>query len=216
MPTPSIDPALYAYPDSDRPWIRVNFVSTVDGSTQGSDGVSGSLGSPADKEAFDAMRAAADVVLVTAGTARAEDYGPVDEGFLLLVSSSLDIGERLQVPGVGVLTTRDADPDTVQTLVSRGVEVWRLGATELDWSLVLDRLAERGLTKVLCEGGPSLVAQLADADLVDELCLSIVPLLVAGDGQRVAHGDTAVRRDLRLAHAVEVDGTLLTRWVRDR
>ncbi len=67
---------------------------------------------------------------------------------------------------------------------------------------------------MLCEGGPSLFAGLTALDLVDELCLTVSPVLVAGDGQRISTGGEPAEVPLRLAHAVDVDGTLLTRWVR--
>lgn len=217
MPEPSIDRALYAYPElaPDRAWVRVNFVSSVDGSAEGADGRSGSLGTEADRAVFGVLRELCDVVLVSAGTARAEDYGPVDGGVLALVSRSLDVPERLRVPGVLVVAPGAADEERVTALEGAGVEVLRTGDDEVDWPAALAELARRGLAKVLCEGGPSLLAGLAALDLVDELCLTVAPVLVAGEGQRIAHGPGA-EVPLRLGHAVDVDGTLLTRWVRER
>src|SRR3954451_700770 len=67
---------LYAYPalDGGESWLRVNFVSTLDGAATGADGRSGSINTGADREVFALLRALADVVLVGAGTARAEGY----------------------------------------------------------------------------------------------------------------------------------------------
>src|SRR3954468_23522249 len=68
---------MYAYPETDRPWIRTNFVSTLDGAAYAGDGTSGSLGGPADKQVFALLRSLADVIIVGAGTARTEGYQPV-------------------------------------------------------------------------------------------------------------------------------------------
>ncbi|GAA0189921.1 pyrimidine reductase family protein [Cytobacillus oceanisediminis] len=216
MSLPTIDPALYAYPDVDRAWVRVNFVSSVDGSAQGADGVSGMLGTDADRATFDLLRDLCDVVLVSAGTARAEDYGPVDDGVLALVSRSLDVPERLRVPGVLVVAPADVDGQKVDALEAAGVEVLATGDADIDWPAVLDELGRRGLRRVLCEGGPSLLGTLTTLDLVDELCLTLSPVLVAGEGRRISAGDETTDVPLRLAHALDVEGTLLTRWVRDR
>lgn len=217
MTEPSIDHDLYVYPElaEGRAWVRVNFVSSVDGSAEGADGRSGSLGTDADRAVFGVLRELCDVVLVSAGTARAEDYGPVDDGVLALVSRSLDVPERLRVPGVLVVAPGDSDTEQVTALQAAGVEVLLTGDDEVDWPAALAELSRRGLGKVLCEGGPSLLAELASRDLVDELCLTVAPVLVGGDGRRIAHGPTA-DVPLRLGHAVDVDGTLLTRWVRER
>lgn len=216
MALPTIDPALYAYPDVDRAWVRVNFVSSVDGSAQGADGVSGMLGTDADRATFDLLRDLCDVVLVSAGTARAEDYGPVDDGVLALVSRSLDVPERLRVPGVLVVAPADVDGESIEALEAAGVEVLTTGDADIDWPAVLDELGRRGLRRVLCEGGPSLLGTLTTLDLVDELCLTLSPVLVAGEGRRISVSDETTDVPLRLAHALDVEGTLLTRWVRDR
>lgn len=214
-----MDASLYAYPDlgpdAERPWVRTNFVVTVDGSAQDESGVSGTLGGDADHRAFQAMREACDVVVVGAGTARDEGYGPTDKP-LVLVTRRLDVPQKLRAPGVLVLTTTEADADTAASLEADGVEVLRHGQDKIDWDSALRALARRGWTKVLCEGGPHLHGDLVEQDLVDEVCLTIAPALVAGEGLRPAQSDQSVRRDLRLAHVVEEDGVLLTRWVRDR
>lgn len=224
-----MDPALYAYPPSDRAWVRSNFVATIDGAVTDAEGVSGSLGGEADHRAFTIMRSLADVVLVGAGTARDEDYGPIDPDdlddslpeartpVLAVVSGSLDLPDRLRTTGVLAVTTTSADADAVAALRGSGVEVLQHGDEAIDWPAVLQDLADRGLPRVLCEGGPGLLGTLAQADLVDEVCLSIAPVLTSGVTPGItAHDEPHTHRDFTLAHAVAEVGTLLTRWVRDR
>ena len=77
-PTEGIEP-LDAYADlppaEGRPAVRLNMIASLDGATA-VDGTSGALGGPADRRVYLALRALADVVLVAAGTVRAEGYGP--------------------------------------------------------------------------------------------------------------------------------------------
>jgi riboflavin biosynthesis pyrimidine reductase len=64
---------------------------------------------------------------------------------------------------------------------------------------------------VLVEGGPTLLGAVAAAGVLDELCLTCSPLVVGGDGPRIAHGGPAELR-LRAAHLLESGGLLLGRW----
>lgn len=218
---------LYAYPDSAGPWVRSNFVASVDGTAQGPDGVSGALGGEPDERVFRVLRSLCDVVVVGAGTARDEGYRPITADavhadlradreplpVLALVSRSLDIPESLIVPGVLVITSASSPADARAELAET-VDVLVAGADDVDWPAVLDSFAARGLHRVLCEGGPSLHGTLIDLDLVDEVCLTISPHLVAGRGSRIAVSEEPVLRAMRIGHCLEEDGVLLTRWVR--
>jgi riboflavin biosynthesis pyrimidine reductase len=222
---------MYAYPSTQRPWIRTNFVSTVDGAAYAGDGKSGSLGGPADKQVFALLRSLADVIVVGAGTARTEGYQPVrpDEidselrsrlGLSVVppiaaVSRRLDIPDALATNGQIVITTADA-PVAAREALASDVDVIAVGEGEIDWIAVLDELAERGLRQVLCEGGPSLHGELVALDLVDEVCLTIAPLMSSGAAPRIAHSAAFVEHAMELGHAFDADGVLLTRWVRSR
>ena len=219
---------LYAYPAVDRPWVRTNFVTTLDGAATGQDGKSGTLGGEADTRVFGLLRSLADVIVVGAGTARDEAYADFDVDTdlrtrlglspvptMVLVSRSLGIPPALVRPGIAVVTTADADSGAVAAL-RETVEVIQAGDGQIDWTAVLTEFASRGWNRVLCEGGPSLHGELVQLDLVDELCLTIAPVLAAGDGPRIAHGHDPVHHAMTLAHALEADGGLLTRWVRAR
>lgn len=205
---------LYAYPDRDEPWVRTNFVATLDGAAFADDGRSGSLGGDVDTRVFQVLRSLADVIVVGAGTARTEGYGPADVP-IAVVSRSLDVPEQLVVPGQLVITTDDAPAEQLAHL-RETVDIIAAGAGRVDWHAVLDTLAARGLRHVLCEGGPSLHGELIGLDLVDEVCLTVAPVLSAGGAPRIAHGAYAVDRPMRLGHSLAVGDVLLTRWVRDR
>ena len=210
-----MDPDLYAYPDTDRPWLRTNFVSTVDGAAHDVSGVTASLGGDADHEVFQLLRKLADVVMVGAGTARIEKYRSSSKP-LALVSRRLDIPDRIIGPSLIVITTTDAPSDRVASLRAAGVEVMAYGEIDIEWSAVLDDFDARGWRHILCEGGPTLHGDLVSKDLVDEVCLTIAPTLTSGDAPRIAHSRRAVDHGMTLGHAVPVGDVLLTRWVRDR
>jgi riboflavin biosynthesis pyrimidine reductase len=116
---------------------------------------------------------------------------------------------------VVVVTTTDAPAERVDELTDAGVEVIAQGDVTIDWPAVLAAFAARGWTKVNCEGGPSLHGELISNGLVDDLCLTIAPVLTAGDAPRIAHSRLAVDQTMRLAHAVPVEDVLFTRWVKD-
>ncbi|MTB87378.1 pyrimidine reductase family protein [Aeromicrobium senzhongii] len=220
---------LYAYPESHKPWLRTNFVASVDGAVQNPEGLSGNLGGEPDARLFKVLRSLSDVVVVGAGTVRAEGYHPISadsiheslrEGrsrvpVLAVISRSLVLPEQVVAPGLVVITPASSSVERRQEL-SRTVEVVVAGETEIDWAAVLDAFAARGLNRVLCEGGPDLNGTLVDLDLVDETCLTISPHLVGGPAKRMTVGAQAVERQMRLGHAIDEDGVLLTRWVRDR
>jgi riboflavin biosynthesis pyrimidine reductase len=210
-----MDPDLYAYPDTERPWLRTNFVCTVDGAAYDASGRTASLGGDADHEVFQMLRRLADVVIVGAGTARIEKYRTSSTP-LALVSRRLDIPDQLVGPDLIVITTTDAPADRIKSLRAAGVDVMAHGELEVDWDAVLDELEARGWRHVLCEGGPTLHGDLVTHDLVDEVCLTIAPTLTSGDAPRIAHSRRAVTHGMKLGHAVPVGDVLLTRWVRDR
>ncbi|WP_345383060.1 pyrimidine reductase family protein [Pseudonocardia yuanmonensis] len=219
-------PGVYAYPpDPGRPWVRVNFVSSLDGAVS-VDGRSGGLGTPADKAVFGTLRRLADVVLVGAGTARAERYrgarrpaiGRDAPPPIAVVTGSAALEPDLGlftdtfVPTI-VLTTAGAPPERRAALREAGADVVEL--PDLAVPTLLGELERRGMRRVLCEGGPGLHGDLIAAGAVDELCLTLSPLLAAGDAGRIAHGPAGrAPEGMALASVLEEDGTLLLRYVR--
>ncbi len=212
--------------------LRVDFVASLDGSVT-VEGRSGGLGSPGDERVFRVLRALADVVLVGHGTAAAEGYRPVaaDSAVgalraalgrpptapIAVVSrrASLSPGDRLAVPSTLLVTCAAADPGRRAALAAAGVTVLVCGEDDVDLPLALDRLADRGLEQVLCEGGPALLSAALAAGVVDELDLTVAPALV-GSPDRLLAG---VLRDVvrpRLLQVLEEDGVLFTRYAVDR
>jgi len=211
-----LDLSLYAFPEVDRPWVRSNFVTTLDGAAHDVDGVTQSLGGDTDTALFAHLRSLADVILVGAGTTRIEQYGPDAGTPIAVVSRRLDVPEPLRRPGITVVTTSDAPGNDLDALLTAGVDVIAHGSGAIDWRAVLTSFAERGWMKVNCEGGPTLHGNLIGNDVVDELCLTVAPVLAAGQAPRIAHSQLPVTLDMTLAHAVPVGDVLFTRWVRAR
>jgi 5-amino-6-(5-phosphoribosylamino)uracil reductase len=227
---------LYDYPpDLRRPFVRANFVSSVDGAVT-LDGRSGGLSDQADRETFALQRAMADVILVGAGTARTEGYRGVrmpDEHAELrrklglapvppiavvtatcwLTSEHVLVADSA-VPPI-VITVASAPVEHRQALADAGVPVLVTGEHRADLVTAVRMLGERGLNRVLTEGGPQLFGDLIAADLVDELCLTLSPRLVGGPVGRIAHTEQQLHpRRLRLASAVQADDALLLRYQR--
>ena len=226
--------SAYAYP-AERTWTRLNMVASVDWATADADGRAAGLSSSGDQRVFHLLRSLADVILVGAGTVRAEGYArvlahEVDTGLrerlglaplppIAVVSASLDLPDNLVAgpPGSAatlVVTTASAPAERVAR-VREQAEVLECGDTVVDHRTVREALAGRGLRRILCEGGPMLSGALAAAGTLDEVCLTLSPWLLAGHAQRVASGppiDPPPR--LRLGHAIVDDDQLLLRYVR--
>ena len=226
----------YAYPrlPAGQTWVRANFVSTLDGAATGDDGRSGSINTGADREVFALLRALSDVILVGAGTARAEGYKrasvrapwsnlredrsahPATAVFSRSGHVPPGLSEVREDSGeVFLVTCEQAGTDTIH-LACRTLgedQVIVRGDESVDLSAALDALAARGLQRVLCEGGPHLMRDLTASGHLDELCLSIAPDLVAGDHPHITAGDP-VTAHLAPRLLIESEGTILGRWAR--
>lgn len=246
--------ARYAPADRHHPSTRVNFIESLDGSAT-VQGLSGGLGSPSDKAVFDVLRAVSDVVLVGAGTARAEGYGALTVGepfrewrraaglaphpVFALVSGRLDLDPSsdmfAKAPTPPLVFTASSAPADARARLGEVATIIDAGQMHADPAVVLRELHARGQRQVLCEGGPSLFGGLIAADLVDELCLSISPVLEGGAGPRIATaraagdardaGDAGDRAGslptspppgFELVRLLISDSMLLSRWARTR
>jgi 5-amino-6-(5-phosphoribosylamino)uracil reductase len=113
-----------------------------------------------------------------------------------------------------IMTTSDAPADRVKAAQAAGVEVIAAGTGEVDMGLAVDRLAERGLGRILCEGGPHLLAQIAAAGRLDELCLSIAPQLRGGEAMRILDGPEITEGLPLILHTLLTeDGYLFARYM---
>lgn len=225
---------VYAVPLGRR-HVRVNMVSSVDGAAA-VEGRVGALTGPADQQLLHELRTLCDVLLVGAGTLRAEGYGalvlteqeqrartgrgqvPVPRLAVLSRSLDLDLAGPAFADATArplVVTSRAASADRREA-AGRVADVVVAGQDDVDLGLALDLMADAGLPLVLSEGGPGVLAQLLTARLVDEVCLAISPTVVSGPGTRIAAGPSLrPPRSLRLSGVAERDGFLFLRYVSD-
>ncbi|SER23684.1 5-amino-6-(5-phosphoribosylamino)uracil reductase [Streptomyces sp. yr375] len=230
----------YAYPEAgtgeSRVWLRGNMVSTLDGAAQ-HDGRSQPISTAADMRIFGTLRALADVVVVGAETVRLEGYRPAraraefagrraaaGQGpapAVAVVTASLDLDFSLPlftsplVPTL-LLTGAAADPGRVAAAEKAGARVVVAGdGMGVDPPRAVQALAALGYTRLLTEGGPRLLGQFIAGGVLDELCLTVSPMLTAGDAQRIAGGPSvAVPQRFALASLLEEEGFLFARYRR--
>lgn len=231
---PPLDDAELAqlYGRGDGPWLRVNFVSSLDGAME-LDGHSAGLSGGPDKRVFGILRMLCDALVVGAGTLRTEGYralrldatrrawrrehGLAEYPTLVVVSASLDLDPAQPAFADApvrplVLTHRRAASPAGLAEVA---DLLRYGDTEVDLAAGLAELRRRGLRQLLCEGGPQLFGALTRADLVDELCLTISPLLAGPGADRISTGAAGAPRRMALRHVLTADdGALLLRHTR--
>ena len=200
---------LYAFPD--RPTLRMNFVATLDGAANGSDGRSGSINNPADKLVYDLNRELSQVVLVGAQTAHVEGFRPAVAGeppVVAVTRSGLIPREWRTSPdaaGGGAILVTCAD-------LLGEEHVWVLGEHEVDLAAMKARLVAEGWTRILSEGGPRFFSALLAEGLVDELALSSVARLISGDHHpRITEGRPSDAH-LTRRHLLDIDGTLIGLW----
>jgi riboflavin biosynthesis pyrimidine reductase len=234
MPEPDEVLARYGLADRSAAHLRVNFVSSLDGAAT-HDGVSGGLGDEADRLVFDTLRMLTDVILVGAGTVRAEGYGGIrfsEDAVAWRVAAGLPhhppvavVSARLDLdPAHPVFTramvrplvvTHARAPEDRRVALAEVADVLVCGEDAVDAALMVRTLTERGLRQVLCEGGPALFGSLLAADAVDEICLTLAPVAEAGNATRIATGPVATPRRMHLSHVLQAGDTLLLRYLRD-
>jgi riboflavin biosynthesis pyrimidine reductase len=225
--------ALYAY--RREPWLRANMVASADGAGD-LGGLSAGLSSPGDRRVFGVLRALADVVMAGAGTVRTENYKPARDRRewrfaragrtvtppIAVVSASLDMD-----PDAALFTDAPADARTIvitcerspagrRKALAEAADVIVAGDSAVDLGQAVRVLRERGLVRMLCEGGPHLLAGLVASGLLDELCLTIGPLLAGPGATRIVSGAPLPQeRPMSLRHVLEEDGFLFCRYTAD-
>ena len=228
---------------ADRPqgWLQANMVASADGAVS-LDGRSGGLSGPGDKMVFTVLRSLADLILVGAGTARTEHYRPAQAAELwqqlrpadtpqppiAVVTARLNInpdGQLITGAAAGartiVVTTADA-PRERKAAIARHATVLEAGHHQVDVAEAVTALRSLGYARILCEGGPTLLGQLAAAGLMDELCLTTSPLLAIGRASRIvipsttgtpAAATAAAPTRLSLAHLLADESFLFNRYL---
>lgn len=219
------------YPRGTTPLLRMNFVASVDGAVT-VDGKSAGLGGPGDKRIFDTLRMVCDALVVAAGTVRTENYdalrlsedqrawrtayGLPEFPQMVIVSGSLDLNlEQLvfaDAPIRPIVVTHRAAPADRRAAVAEVADVIAEGDESVDLAAALHALRDRGAGQILSEGGPRLHGALVAAGLVDELCLTVSPLLAGGDAGRIAVGDGGPARRMKLRHVLAEDDMLFLRY----
>ncbi len=233
----------YAAPDDAgsgpcEPRVTFNFIASLDGAAT-VDGRSGGLGSPADQRIFKLLRRRADVILLGAATVRAEGYagellddeaqrwrvrdGRAAHPPVAIVSGSLlldpDSDFFTQAPVRPLIFTTDRAPARQRDALERVADVVSAGTQVLDINAVVAQLRARGLNGIHSEGGPHLFGSFQEAGRVDELCLSLSPVLVGGQGPRISAtlsgGSPATApKGMRLAHVLHSEEMLFLRYLR--
>jgi riboflavin biosynthesis pyrimidine reductase len=224
---------LYACPPGR--WLRANMVSSADGAAA-LEGATRALSSDGDRRVFALLRTLADVIVVGASTARIERYAPVRRHELwqrlrdgrpptppiAVVTARLDLDPHSRLIASApphartiVITTAQAPAERRAKLAGRA-DVIVAGQETVDLRAAVEALADRGYQRLLTEGGPHLLAQFVAAGLLDELCLTIGPLLAGPAASRIVAGvlSPAQPQALTLAHVLEDNGFLLCRYTR--
>jgi riboflavin biosynthesis pyrimidine reductase len=222
------------YPRNDRPTLRVNFVSSLDGAVT-LDGFSAGLSGPGDKLIFGTLRMVCDALVVAAGTVRTERYDALrlDPGrrdwrrahglpeypLMVVVSRSLDLDPAQEIfsdaPIRPIVVTSAAAPADRRVALADVAEILTVGDQDVDLPAAVEQLTARGATQLLSEGGPHLLGAMIAADLVDELCLTVSPLLSGGTAGRIATGPPGPPRSMSLRHILAEDDMLFLRYARD-
>lgn len=227
---------LYDYPPGlTEPWVQANFVASADGAAT-LEGRSAGLSHPADKKIFALGRDLADVILAGVGTVLAEQYAGIKPRELrtarrqarglqplppiavvsnnCLIPTDAPLFADTTVPPI-VLTCAHAPPERRHALEDAGADVVICGDDTVHLPSMLKALGERGLHRVNCEGGPQLMASMLAEDLVDQLCLTVAPLMAGAGADRIVAGAiTDHPRRFELASVLHADGFLLLRYRR--
>lgn len=223
---------LYRYPEQ---WVAVNFVSSVDGAVELA-GRSAGLSTAPDRVVYQLGSDLADAVLLGAGTATIEQFhgirpdeqtsqrrtrhglSPVPPIAVVTSGDSLPANAPVLTdvltPSI-VLTCEAAPAAARQAWADAGAIVLTVGYEAVDLPRAVAALGERGLTRIDCEGGPHLFGGLLAAGLVDELRLTLSPMLLSGTADRIAVGTSIDPARLTLASVLTDADSLLLRYLVD-
>lgn len=200
----------YAYPET-TPWLRANMIATLDGGIQYR-GNTGALGYEGDWTLMQHLRTLADVVIMGATTVREYAAYPPAAPKLAIASRSLRLDFDgpifTEAPTPPIVITCGAAPVERLREAERHAEVMVCGTESADMGVALQQLAEQGYTRQLCEGGPVVLAEVAAAGWLHELCLTLSPVITAGDAGRILNGPVIDMQKMELCHSLQ-DGDYL-------
>jgi len=212
----------------------MNFVSSADGAVA-LHGRSGTLGGRTDRALMEVLRGMADVIVVGAGTVRVEGYGAVtptaedaawrrEQGLpaaprLAVVSGELNLSPDdavfAEAAGRPLVVTRASSPADRRAELAQVADVVVCGDATVDLTQMVAHFTDQGMPQILSEGGPHLFGSLLDADLVDEVCLTVAPRLVGGGAGRIVQGATEGDRGYSLRSILhDDDGFVFLRYAR--
>ncbi|MBM0279065.1 dihydrofolate reductase family protein [Micromonospora tarensis] len=226
---------------ADAGYVRLLAVTSIDG-LAALNGTSAALSSPGDQRVYQAVKRDADVLLVGAGTVRAEQYGPTPLSALQIarrrsmglapyptvavVSRSLDLdlaGPLFQrhpgrhVPPRPIVITPAASAASIDPALAERADLVVAGETDVDLALAVQQLRSRGHQRFICEG-PSLAGGMARAGLLDDICMTITPQLLAVPGPRITTGPSGpvpATDDWQLQRSlIDERGNLFLRYLR--
>ncbi|GEP37611.1 hypothetical protein NPS01_12740 [Nocardioides psychrotolerans] len=224
-----------AYPwPAEGPWTRVTMLRALDGGVAGPDGRSRSISSDIDREVLGEVRRLADAIVVGATTVRQEPYGPLkadpeaaeerralglsEAPVMVIVSGSLDLpwsedmfGQSFHTP---IVATTEAAPDEAMEEARKHAELLVLPGEDLKAADLVAALHERGLRRLVCEGGPGLLTAFAADDVIDEVDLTVAPLMPTTVIESSPGGLDAVP-GFSLAGLLLHDSFLFARYTRD-
>lgn len=218
--TPDEIAALADWPQtSARAHVRANMVMTLDGTVVGRTGTSRTISSPEDHALLLLLRRDCHVIMVGASTVRTEGYRRPNVP-LAIVSRTLD--GLLDVPALVadhdtgrprpiVITTRSSDA-ALREAIAEVADIEVAGDDAVDLTQAVQILQTRGLHRIHCEGGPHVLAQMIELDLIDELYCAVTPrLLGSSDDRHLVSGLADAPRRLSLRTAYCSAGTVFLR-----
>ena len=195
-----------------RPMIGLCMVMSLDGSTV-VQGNSRALSGDADRSILVGLRSLADVIVVGSSTVRIDDYGPPSRKELRVGvvsrTGNLDLTTPLFTSGAGFLII----PEDAPTPLNPSITCIRAGRGSVDFAAAMCQLDG---TFIQLEGGPGLNASMAQADLIDEINLTISPNVAANNEPRLLSEASPILKRFTLSHILEEDGFLFLRYTRNR
>ena len=220
---PDVQALLASYPwpqvVRDRAWVRANMVMSLDGVVVDANGRSGSLSTEPDRLLFNGLRRDCDVVLVGAGTVRAERYQPAPWPVALVTNAGnlpKDLPLLDPTGGPVIVFTSARGARAIESSLHERCEVVECGVDQVDLRTCVQSLVRAGLHRIHCEGGTRLLSGLIADDLIDELLVTVSPQVLGGSSDvhlvDLPHVLDPVRKG-HFEHVMTVDQTVFLRTV---